>query len=198
MRMTYDESLEEAAKRVYAQCGWRKVNGLIQFNTHDMYDRYHSIAADDKDARHIQKLITHTVEQSIYNDLFNSGSDVDKARMTALKQPHAMLTERISRSLFIQQSNLSDYNVVQRNRMVVGLPPTNTVQKCKCGKLLDSRHALSCVETRKVCLEPRHDMVRDAIKGALDRYNISSIIEYRPLSHDLSAGKLNRIRPDGC
>src|SRR6185436_13820330 len=108
------------------------------------------------------------------------------------------LTERISRSLFIQQSNLSDYNVVQRNRMVVGLPPTNTVQKCKCGKLLDSRHALSCVETRKVCLEPRHDMVRDAIKGALDRYNISSIIEYRPLSHDLSSGKLNRIRPDGC
>src|SRR4029078_353142 len=41
-------------------------------------------------------------------------------------------------------------------------------------------------------------MVRDAIKGALDRYNISSIIEYRPLSHDLSSGKLNRIRPDGC
>jgi hypothetical protein len=40
-------------------------------------------------------------------------------------------------------------------------------------------------------------MVRDAVKGALDRYNISSIIEYRPLSHSSEDGKQKRIRPDG-
>src|SRR4051812_45587444 len=87
--------------------------------------------------------------------------------------------------------------VQQRNRMILGLPPTNTVQRYICGKDLDATHAVACVQTRKICAESRHDMVRDTVKQALDRYNIPSYVEYRPISHSKEDGKLKRVRPDG-
>ena len=78
------------------------------------------------------------------------------------------------------------------------MSPTNNTQRCLCGKLMDSRHASSCIKTRKMCLEPRHDTVRDAVKSVLERFNILSFIEYRPLSHTIIDGKPKRVRPDGC
>ena len=41
-------------------------------------------------------------------------------------------------------------------------------------------------------------MVRDAVKYVLNRFNLHSQIEYRPLSHDIGADdKPKRTRPDG-
>ena len=99
--------------------------------------------------------------------------------------------------MFVRNSALTDLAVQQRNRQILGLPPTNTIQRCICGKDLDATHAVACIQTRKICAESRHDMVRDTVKQALDRYNISSFVEYRPISHSKEDGKPKRVRPDG-
>jgi hypothetical protein len=80
--------------------------------------------------------------------------------------------------------------------MILGLRPTNNDEKCSCKASLDYSHAVSCVASRKICAESRHDMVRDAVKRSLDQFNVNSTIEYRPLAF-APGGRRKRIRPDG-
>lgn len=194
---SYNQSVITAAESAYAFCGRQNPKSLIKMTIEDMYNRYHEIRPDYEDARHIQKLITACIEENKHQLLREKGNDSDRARLTALQQPNAMLTERVSRSLFIYNSSLPDSTAVHRNRMILGMPPSETVQRCMCGMDLDSRHAVSCIKTRKICAESRHDMVRDELSYSLNRYNIHSKLEYRTISHSIENGKEKRIRPDG-
>src|SRR5437870_2167269 len=108
-----------------------------------------------------------------------------------------MLTERVSRPNLNRHSPLNDFAAIQRYRMILGLRPTNNDEKCSCKASLDYSHAVSCVASRKICAESRHDMVRDAVKRSLDQFNVNSTIEYRPLAF-APGGRLLQALWDVC
>ena len=151
----------------------------------------------DRDRWKIQSIITETIEKKIRSRLFDNGTAVDRARLTALAQPYAMLTERVSRPFINRHSKLNDFAAVQRYRMILGINPTNNEEKCICKATLTYNHISACIKTRKLCTEPRHDITRDAVKRALNFFDLHSAIEYRPLAYAANAKKPTRIRPDG-
>ncbi len=61
------------------------------------------------------------------------------------------------------QHRLSDLQVMTQLRIITGLPPAHTAVTCKCGAPLTHTHALTCLSTRKLCTESRHDCVLDAV-----------------------------------
>ncbi len=181
----------------HAPGNW-KLNGVPDQNSipRHFHDRYHDVNESDSDRWKIQKIITDIIETKIRSSLYMNGTGEDKARLTALSQPYAMLVERVSRPNLNRQSVISDLAAVHRFRMILGLRPTNNDEKCQCGQPLTSTHTVSCINTRKLCAEPRHNIVRDAIKQSLDYFNLHTQIEYRPLAYSRD-GVRKRIRPDG-
>jgi hypothetical protein len=192
---SYYASIREAAERIKQDCGG-SVNGLIHSDTKTMIDRFVDVKADDKDRWKIQKIVTDIIERKIRDTLYEDGTAEDRARLTALTAQHSMLVERVSRPHISSYSRLDDSAAVFRNRMVLGMPPTNDEQKCYCGQPLTLTHVSACIKVRKMCVEPRHDMVRDTIKDVFDHFNIPSLIEYRPLAYS-DGERRKRIRPDG-
>lgn len=197
--LPYDDAIAAAAVRITALVGdRRKLRSIILTDTKAMHERFHKVNEKDDAAKELQRKITHAIEERLAAELFDSASPSDKARLTALHAPHAMLVERICRQSFLRQTYLTDREAVQRNRLVLGMNAVDHEETCKCGRALTSNHASACKETRKLCTEPRHDMVRDAIKSSLNEFNVSSQIEYAPLSHAIVDGcKPKRVRPDG-
>jgi hypothetical protein len=154
----------------------------------EAWGQYHPLSAEAV-PHNLQRQFTRLTEQ--HSEQLLVTSEEDRARLLALKQPYAMLWLNVVPEH--AQHRLSDFQVMTQLRIITGLPPAHTAVTCKCGAPLSHTHALTCLSTRKLCTESRHDCVLDAVCKVSAELGVPVQREYRAW---VGGKKQPRHRPD--
>jgi hypothetical protein len=193
----YVTAIEESIQSIRQRSVPSLTSSALPSSFAEMWDRFRSQPGPDSNAinktpHHFQRTLTKLTESVAAAKLRTEGSPADAARLIALTQPHALVWLKVRPEANAYQ--LSNYQVKQQLRLMIGMAPSSTALICLCGSTLTHDHALSCLKIRKLCTESRHDAVLDAVVKLSRDCNVSVRRENRVR---LPNGKPSpRQRPD--
>ena len=151
--------------------------------------KYPNLEAPTGDSISQQKAWDDAVCSQEFNNLINSGHQVDSARLLAAASPHSGAWLH---ALPLPQLGLNLDNDTVRTAVALRIgSPICQEHKCRCGQRVDrlGHHGLGCLKSAGRW--PRHAHINDVIKRSLATAGIPSILEPAGLNAS------NSIRPDG-